>query len=179
MKYFSDQLRISLDIVDQQLQASAYNGLGISCTALDDRKQALGYLNQSLEIKRRIKDRRGEGNTLGNIGMVHIKEGKIADAIRCHEDHLCIARELDERYGIASASENLATALLKPGPYFDMHRSLQLLSQTADYRRQIRHPNADEVAARLAALRQILETVEPQDQPAAIQALLNKSDDNL
>ena len=55
---------------------------------------ALEPLQKALVLYRKIKDRIGEGKTLGNLGLIYGGLREYAKAIKYHEEHLQIAREM-------------------------------------------------------------------------------------
>lgn len=79
------------------------------------RQIRLPRLEAALAAARRRGDRRGEGNTLGNLGSVHQALGDPAAAITCHERSLGLARDIGDRHGEASALGSLGTAYLALG----------------------------------------------------------------
>jgi len=64
---------------------------------LSQYQKAIGYLEQALVIQREVKDRSGEGNTLGNLGFAYDGLSQYDQAIGYYEQSLAIARELKER----------------------------------------------------------------------------------
>jgi len=52
-----------------------------------------------LKISREIGDRRGEGNRLGNLGLVYSDLGEPRKAIEYYVQALKISREIDDRHG--------------------------------------------------------------------------------
>jgi CHAT domain-containing protein/tetratricopeptide (TPR) repeat protein len=72
---------------------------------------------QALTIYRATKDRRSEGNTLGNLGMTYGDLGNYDKAIRYAEQSLEIAREIKNRVGEGNALGNLGNAYHLTGNY--------------------------------------------------------------
>ena len=62
---------------------------------------------KSLQIYRAIKDRLGEGQSLGGLGLAYDSLGNYAKAIEYHEQSLAIAREIKDRLGEGNALGNL------------------------------------------------------------------------
>ncbi|WXT99576.1 MAG: hypothetical protein Ctma_0276 [Catillopecten margaritatus gill symbiont] len=50
--------------------------------------KAIEYYQQALEISREIKDRQGEGNRLGNLGLAYARLGKVDKAIEYYQQAL-------------------------------------------------------------------------------------------
>ncbi|MFM7369364.1 MAG: tetratricopeptide repeat protein, partial [Sphaerospermopsis kisseleviana] len=55
---------------------------------------ALQSFQEALTIYRQIKDRIGEGNSLGNLGIAYTALGEYTKAIEYHTSSLAIAREI-------------------------------------------------------------------------------------
>ena len=66
-------------------------------------------------MHREIGDRRGEGNSLGNLGIAYRQLGEERRAIEYHEQALVISREIDDRRGEGADLGSLGTAYLALG----------------------------------------------------------------
>ena len=95
-------------------------------------------------------DRRGEGQTLGNLGLAYASLGDARQAISFYEQHLVIAREIGDRRGEAIVSWNLGLALEQQGQLAQAAAAMQIC---VDYEREIGHPDAEQDAARLEEVR--------------------------
>ncbi|MBC7515290.1 MAG: tetratricopeptide repeat protein [Alkalinema sp. FL-bin-369] len=71
---------------------------------------------EALKLYREIKDLRGEGSTLGNLGIVYYLFGRYPKAIEYQEQSLAIAREIKNRYGERITLNNLGVALARKEP---------------------------------------------------------------
>ncbi len=78
---------------------------------------ALQSWQQALTIYREIKDRLGEGNALGNLGVAYDDLGDYAKAIEYQQQRLAIARELKDRMGEEQSLGNLGNAYYSLGDY--------------------------------------------------------------
>jgi CHAT domain-containing protein/tetratricopeptide (TPR) repeat protein len=72
---------------------------------------------QALSIYRELKDRLGEGNALGNLGIAYDALGDYPKAIDYHQQSLKIAREIKDRNGEGNALGNLGIAYFRLGDY--------------------------------------------------------------
>ncbi|BAY81485.1 TPR repeat-containing protein [Calothrix parasitica NIES-267] len=72
---------------------------------------------QALKIYREIKDRQGEGDALGNLGIAYFSFGNYSKAIDYHQQHLAIAREIKDRLGEGQSLGNLGNAYYYLGDY--------------------------------------------------------------
>jgi len=72
---------------------------------------------QRLAIAREIKDRLGEGQSIGNLGIAYYSLGKYDKAIEFHLQRLAIAREIKDRLGEGQSIGNLGIAYYSLGKY--------------------------------------------------------------
>jgi CHAT domain-containing protein/uncharacterized protein HemY len=78
---------------------------------------ALQSWQQALIIYRQIKDRLGEGQSLGNLGVAYYALGDYTKAIEYHTSSLAIAREIKDRKGEGAVLGNLGNAYYSLGEY--------------------------------------------------------------
>jgi tetratricopeptide (TPR) repeat protein len=78
-------------------------------------RERLVWLESALEACRRLGDRGGEGNALGNLGNAHLALGDARQAIAFHQQALGIACALGDRGGAGQALGNLGNAHLALG----------------------------------------------------------------
>ncbi|MBE9058282.1 tetratricopeptide repeat protein [Sphaerospermopsis sp. LEGE 08334] len=78
---------------------------------------ALQSWQQALIIYRQIKDRLGEGQSLGNLGVAYYALGDYTKAIEYHTSSLAIAREIKDRKGEGAFLGNLGNAYYSLGEY--------------------------------------------------------------
>jgi tetratricopeptide (TPR) repeat protein len=90
--------------------AFALNVLGNVSQCLGQYKQAIYYHEQSLQIKKQIGDRDGEGDSLGNLGNAYNSLGEYLKAINYYEQSLLIARERKNRNAEGTSLNNLGNA---------------------------------------------------------------------
>ena len=64
-------------------KAQIYSDLGQVCNDLGKNEQSLEYYRQALDIQREMRDHRGEGNTLHNIGMLYLRRGRLEYGFAC------------------------------------------------------------------------------------------------
>ncbi|WP_306415015.1 MULTISPECIES: CHAT domain-containing protein [unclassified Calothrix] len=84
---------------------------------MGDYPKAIEYLQQRLAIAREIKDRLGEGQSLGNLGVAYHALGDYPKAIEYIQQRLAIAREIKDRLGEGNALGNLGIAYHALGDY--------------------------------------------------------------
>ncbi|MEH2230019.1 MAG: tetratricopeptide repeat protein [Nostoc sp.] len=83
------------------------NELGNASQCLEHYEQAINYHQQSLEIKKKIGDRNGEVDSLGNLGNCYNSLTEYPRAINYYEQSLLIAKEINDRNGESNSLNNL------------------------------------------------------------------------
>lgn len=83
------------------------NILGLITIEQKDWEVAEGYLHESLEIARKMGDRRGEARSLGNLAMLAGISGHLSQAQQEYLEALKLTRKLGERAGEANMLDNL------------------------------------------------------------------------
>ncbi|MEH2280167.1 MAG: tetratricopeptide repeat protein [Nostoc sp.] len=83
------------------------NELGNASQCLGQYEQAINYHQQSLEIKKKIGDRNGEVDSLGNLGNCYNSLTEYPRAINYYEQSLLIAKEINDRNGESNSLNNL------------------------------------------------------------------------
>jgi tetratricopeptide (TPR) repeat protein len=97
-------------------------------------RQRIAWLETAATSARKIGDRRGEGNALGNLGNAYADLGEPRRAIECHEQNLVIAREVSDRRGEGNALGNLGSAYWELG---EPRRAIEFYEQHLVVARQI------------------------------------------
>ncbi len=111
-----DQRKVEADAL-RASEAERLLQQGIKLFKVSQFTAALQSWQQSLKLYREIKDRRGEGAALGNLGLAYRSLGNYAKAIEFHEQHLTIAREIKDRRGEGNSLGNLGLAYFSLGNY--------------------------------------------------------------
>jgi tetratricopeptide (TPR) repeat protein len=73
-------------------------------------RERIVWLEAQRTAYRRLGDRRGEGNALGNLGLAHVNLGNTRKAIEFYEEALAIHREIGDRRGESNSLGNLGVA---------------------------------------------------------------------
>ncbi|MDK2459672.1 CHAT domain-containing protein, partial [Aphanizomenon sp. PH219] len=97
--------------------------------------KAIEYHTSHLAIAREIKDRRGEGQSLNNLGSAYNAQGEYTKAIEYLTSSLAIAREIKDRLGESQSLNNLG------GVYFflgDYTKAIEYLSSRLAIAREIK-----------------------------------------
>ena len=97
-------------------------------------QQAISFLQQSLDIQCQIGDRRGEANSLNNLGNAYNSLGEYQQAIAFLQQQLEIARQIGDRRGEANSLNNLGSVYLSLKNY---QKVLEYCQQSANLYREI------------------------------------------
>ncbi len=101
---------------------------------------ALQSYQQALSIYREIKDRKGEGQALGNLGVIYKSLGNYTKAIEYQEQSLAIAREIKDRRGEGKSRGNLGNAYYALGNY---PKAIEYQEQYLAIAREIKDRNGE------------------------------------
>ncbi len=120
-------LILSRDTYRADAQADALNGLAAVSNTLADAEQALKYLLQSLEIRRTIKDLKGEIDCLNNLGILHTHAGNYAAAIEVLSECYRLIQAHPQELGVeASCLNNIGNVYQDQGQYREALAKYQL-----------------------------------------------------
>jgi DNA-binding SARP family transcriptional activator len=107
--------RIALDSAQQagnrQGEAWVLSTLGYAL-GFTHESEAIGYLEQSLAIRRQIGDAKGEAQSANNLADAYWRLGRVSEAIALFHKARDLNRDVGNRYGEAAALTNLGAALL-------------------------------------------------------------------
>jgi predicted ATPase/class 3 adenylate cyclase/Tfp pilus assembly protein PilF len=117
-------------------RSRALNSCGSLACQLGRYPEALQHYEQSLAIRRNLKDERGAAATLNNMGMVHRHQGELETARPLFDEALKLFRNLGHDAAVASCLTNLAALELATGQQDAAHRSaeeaLELFTKIGD-----------------------------------------------
>jgi len=100
-----------------------YPDAGAYCLSLRQHpREMIRWLETALASARRLKQRRWEGNALGNLGNAYDDLGQYRRAIEYQEKRLEIVREIGDRRGEGQALGNLGVSYDNLGEY---HRAIE------------------------------------------------------
>ncbi|HVM59452.1 MAG TPA: tetratricopeptide repeat protein [Verrucomicrobiae bacterium] len=89
-------------------------------------RQRIAWLEAAVAGAQRLRNRRAEGVSLGNLGLAHAALGETHRAIELYERRVAIARESGDRRGEGSVLGNLASAYAELG---ETRRAIELYEQ--------------------------------------------------
>jgi CHAT domain-containing protein/Flp pilus assembly protein TadD len=100
-----------------QIFGMSVNALAVTYYAAGDKPKALDLYNQSLALRRRVKDGRGEVATLRNMSMIYVEMGDWDKAQDCFKKCLEISRAEKDREGEAHTLSFIGEVLYRGGEY--------------------------------------------------------------
>ncbi len=78
-------------------------------------RERIRWLEIALAAARRLKDREGEGDALGNLGIAYANLGETRRAIQFYEQALAHDREIGDRRGEGECAGQPGHCLRRPG----------------------------------------------------------------
>ncbi|MCB9136216.1 MAG: tetratricopeptide repeat protein [Anaerolineales bacterium] len=126
--------------VDTFIIAQTQRTLGALYWEASEYYKAIDYYKQALEIDRKIKNRRGEGADLGNLGVVYSFLGKSREAAIYHARALEINQEINDSRGEGAELTSLGLVHVELGEtvkaieYYE--RALTIAIQIGDRRNE-------------------------------------------
>ncbi|UXE64561.1 MAG: tetratricopeptide repeat protein [Woronichinia naegeliana WA131] len=119
---------------DHWQYGAALTSLGNAYFSLGEYQRAIAFHQQSLEIERKIGNKKGEAASLGGLGNAYRSLGEYQRAIAFHQQSLEIAREIGDRQGEAGSLNNLGNAYRSLGKY---QRAITFHQQSLEISREI------------------------------------------
>jgi CHAT domain-containing protein len=104
---------------------------------------ALKSWEEALIIYRKIKNRKGEGAALGNLGNAYYSLGNYVKAIEYQQQSLAIAREIKNRQGEGATLGNLGSAYYSLGNYV---KAIEYQQQSLAIAREIKNRQGEGAA---------------------------------
>lgn len=108
-----------------KMMSSCYSGIGIILLERKELRKALGYFQETLEIKESIADLPGMSNVFTLIGLCYEEIGALDTSLIFHNKALKIRTELKIYRSIASSEYNRGGVFIKMGKYKEAEESLQ------------------------------------------------------
>ncbi len=114
LQYFQKAFSHKKEQNDSSGMASTLNNIGVLYESLkSDFNKALFYYSEAFEIYDKTNNQLQKGTLLNNIGLIYLKQEKIDSADRFLSEALLIRQLLNDTYGVASTTLNLAQLELK------------------------------------------------------------------
>jgi len=131
-------LSLAIQVDNQEQKALILQALGIAYSDLNKPEEALRNYQQSLEIKRRLGQRKGIADSLNMIASVYEGLGKSALALSNFKEALKIYREIGDRQDVGTVLINLGGFQHNRGKYED---ALKLFKESLQIQRDLGNEN--------------------------------------
>jgi DNA-binding SARP family transcriptional activator/tetratricopeptide (TPR) repeat protein len=141
-------LRLYQAIGDKASAAAALNNVGFCHGLLGDYQQARAFCQRSLTLCAETGDRWLEGNAWDSLGYAEHQLGNLAEATACYQRALTLSREVGNRFYESEALIHLGDTRHAAG---DLPRARLAWQQALAILEDIRHPDADQMRAKLAS----------------------------
>jgi DNA-binding SARP family transcriptional activator/tetratricopeptide (TPR) repeat protein len=126
-------------------QAAALNNIGWNHALLGDLEQARAFCQQALALHRELASP-GEPHTWDTLGYIEHQLGRYGEAANCYQNALAIFREQRYRFYQAHTLTHLGDTHHAAD---DRRQARQAWQQALDILDDLRHPDADQVRAKL------------------------------
>lgn len=100
-----------------ELRAKTLYAAGILARDLCEYVRSAQLINESLELQKRLGDKRGIANAYNTLGSIAAYQGNYLQSRWLHEESLALRRELGESRGIAVSLSNIAAVMNAIGEY--------------------------------------------------------------
>jgi len=115
-----DRYRMSLELALDagpalDIKVEAHRRIGELHLSRGEHEEALGWLDEGLELSRRIRERLEEGAILRAMGLAHAGAGREAEANEHIEQSLDVLRSIGARFEIAVTYLRAVESMLAPG----------------------------------------------------------------
>jgi len=131
-------LSLAIQVDNDEQKALILQALGIAYSDLNKPEEALQNYQQSLEIKRRLGQRKGIADSLNMIASVYEGLGKSALALSNFKEALKIYREIGDRQDVGTVLINLGGFQHNRGKYDD---ALKLFKESLQIQRDLGNEN--------------------------------------
>ena len=141
--YYTDQVDLYRQLIEAWEKTgktensnypAALNNLGNVYNYQGQYERAIEFLQQSLEIAKKIDDRNIESSSLMNLGIAYDSQGEYQRAIDFYQQSLEIAREIGDRNSEGKSLANLGNAYNYQGQY---QQAINFYQQSLDIAREI------------------------------------------
>lgn len=105
--YALENIKLQLELGNQNGLASAYNNLGLIYFYLENNEKAIDAYEKSLAINEKINDSKNIALNLGNIALLHYANGDLEKALKFNLRSLQIREKIGDRHGMAIAMNNI------------------------------------------------------------------------
>lgn len=104
---------------NEKLEAYLYHVMGVAYYKTEKCKEALDWYTQSLWIRQKIKDEKGQSLTQNNIGLVYHKMGLWDDALEYFLRALALKEKINDPTSIGTTLINLSEIYLRKSDFIE------------------------------------------------------------
>lgn len=137
LEHFNKAYNLSAESYDKG-KARAANDIGLAYEWLGERDKALGYLKESLAIRRKIADDEGIVTSLINMGLSHRKNEDYDEALKYYNESLEKSTRINDIIGISIGFRALGNVYYQKGKYetatYNFKKSLAISEEIGDKR---------------------------------------------
>ncbi len=119
---------------NEKTRGVALNVMGLSYLHLGEYDKALPCFEQSLEIRKAIGDKDGEGTTLSNMGTIALHKGDYEKALSYYEQALEFFRKAGKKSEVGTLLNNISQIYSARGDY---EKALSYLEQALEIKKAI------------------------------------------
>jgi tetratricopeptide (TPR) repeat protein len=104
-------LSLAVQLDNDEARATALQAIGIAYKRMGRAADALNHYEQSLEIRRKLGQKRGMAVSLSEIAQVQESMGRPQEAVKSYNEALALRREIGDQAGIGITLVNLGALL--------------------------------------------------------------------
>lgn len=120
-----------LAVADEQGQFVAYTNAGLAYCAMGRFDAAARQHQNALRVAIRLQSAFGQSIAVGNLGMVGVRQGDLATAKACLDQHLALVRGLKDRAAESNACQQLGALANATGDYAGASRYFEQARKVA------------------------------------------------
>ena len=134
LDYLNQALSLAIQLERDEEKADVLHAIGVAYGQLEKPNDALRSYQESLEIKRRIGQKRGIAVTLGEMAQVQDRLGDRDAALASYKEALQIQREIGDKRGTGLTLNNLGSFYEDRGNY---DQALQNYKESLQIQREV------------------------------------------
>ena len=141
LDHLNTALTLAIQLENDEARADVLQAIGVAYKRLNRLDEALRRYEESLEIKRRLGQKRGMAASLGEIAQIQQVKGQMREAEQSYREALSLQREIGDKAGISTSLVNLAALVNE-----DLGRpddALPLLREALQIRRDAGNANGE------------------------------------
>ena len=143
LDHLNTALTLAIQLENEEARADVLQAIGVAYKRLDRLDEALRRYEESLEIKRKLGQKRGMAASLGEIAQIQEVQGQTRESEQSYREALGLQREIGDKAGISTSLVNLASLLND-----DLGRpddALPLLREALQIRRDVGNANGEAI----------------------------------